>query len=78
MDFSAIFKAKQAWNQFNSNHPKFAPFIDAVKRRGVTEGTVIELEVRYPDDGGSMKTNIKVTESDLEALSLVSSLFSGK
>ena len=78
MDFSAILKAKQAWSAFNDNHPKFAPFIDAVKARGVPEGAVIEMEIKYPNDGGSMKTNIKVTESDLEALKLVASLFGGR
>lgn len=73
-DISALFKAKQAWGQFKENHPKFAPFVDAVKNRGIPEGTVLEMTVKYPDDGGSMKTNLRVTESDLELLRMLKGL----
>ena len=74
MDIGALLKAKEAWNKFNNNHPKFYPFITAVKNRGVVEGTIIEMEVKYPNDGGNMKTNIKVTQSDLELLQMLMSV----
>lgn len=73
MDISTILKAKQAWHQFNDNHPKFGPFVDAVKARGVSEGSIIAVEIKYPD-GSTMKTNLKVCESDIEALNLATSL----
>ena len=69
-DFSALLKAKQAWAAFKNNHPKFEPFLVAVKNRGIPEGAVIEIEIKYPD-GGNMKTNLKVSQSDLEILSVL-------
>ena len=74
MDISKLLTAKNAWNRFKSNHPKFAPFINAAAARGVPEGSVIELSIKYPNEQGSMKTNIKVTASDLELLELIKSL----
>lgn len=73
-DISALFKAKQAWGRFKENHPKFEPFMNAVKSRGVPAGSVIELEIKYPEGAGTMKTNLKVTESDLEILGMLKSL----
>lgn len=73
MDISQMLKAKQAWSRFNSNHPKFLPFIDAVKGKGITEDCIITMEIKYPD-GNTMKTNLKVQESDVEALALATSL----
>jgi len=73
-DISALLKARQAWGQFKQNHPKFAPFIDAVKNRGIPEDAILEFEIKYPDNGGSMKTNLRVTESDLELLRMLKGL----
>ena len=73
MDVGALLKAKQAWGQFKDNHPKFEPFLGAVKQRGISEGTVIGIDIKYPD-GGTIKTNVKVTESDLELIDLARSM----
>ena len=39
MNISAIWKLKGAWEKFTANHPKFPLFLDAIQRKGVTEGT---------------------------------------
>lgn len=65
MDFNAIMKIKGMWDTFTRNHPKFPMFMQAVQRRGIPEGTVLEVSVKYPD-GQVMDTNIRVTQSDLE------------
>jgi len=74
IDFSALAKAKGAWQKFKENHPKFEPFMNAVKQRGVVEGTVLEINITYPD-GQNIKTNLKVNETDLELFGVIKSLF---
>lgn len=65
MDFSAIMKFKGAWDTFTTNHPKFLPFMQAVGREAVTDGTIIEVKVTSPE-GKEYNTNMKITQSDLD------------
>ena len=65
MDFSAIMKFKGAWDTFNKNHPKFLPFMQAVGREAVTDGTIIAVKVTSPE-GKEYNTNMKITQSDLD------------
>lgn len=67
MDISALLKLRSAWSTFTANHPRFPGFISAVKNKGIAEGMMIEIAVTYPD-GTSMKSGIKVKQSDLELL----------
>lgn len=60
-----MWKLKTMWDKFTRNHPKFPMFVNAVKQKGVPEGTVIGLSVIY-SDGEKMETNLKITEEDLE------------
>ena len=65
MNISAIWKLKGAWEKFTSNHPKFPLFLDAMQRKGISEGTVIAIS--FTDtEGKTIETNIKVTASDIE------------
>lgn len=64
MNPTAIFKIKAAWDKFSANHPKFMPFVGAVNRKGVTEGTIIEISVTSAD-GETIATNVKLTQEDL-------------
>ena len=73
MDIGAIMRIKSAWDTFSSNHPKFQPFLKAVKDKGITEGMMIDITVHYPD-GSSLKSGIKVRQSDLELLNTLSSM----
>ena len=67
MNIEALMKAKKAWDTFTGNHPKFPAFLKDVKGRGVPEGTVVEIQFKYPD-GNTIKTNMKITESDTALL----------
>lgn len=64
---AALFKVKGLWEQFVQNHPKFPMFLNAVKAKGIPVDSVIEVKVIQPD-GEEMKTNIKITSSDMELL----------
>lgn len=64
-NIEAIMKLKGAWDTFRNNHPKFPMFLDAVKRKGIKEGTIVAISITDPD-GTHMDTNIKVSASDLE------------
>ena len=45
MDFTALLKFKGAWDTFTHNHPKFVPFMQAVGREAIEDGTIIEWEI---------------------------------
>ena len=76
MDLGMLMKAKQAWKTFTENHPKFPAFLKAVNDRGITEGAVITIEIKYPE-GDTMKSNIKVQQSDIEILDMARSILGG-
>lgn len=73
MNIEALLKARQAWHTFNENHPKFSPFLNALKDRGAVEGTIVDITVKYPD-GNTIKTNLAVKESDLQLIELLKTL----
>lgn len=73
MDIMKLMKIKGAWEKFQSNHPKFTPFINAVSQNGITEGTIMELTVTTPD-GKTLSTNIKVQASDLELMEQIKAM----
>lgn len=65
MDFSAITKIKGAWDTFTKNHPKLMPFVEAVGREAIADGTIVEVKVTSPD-GREYNTNMKITQSDID------------
>ncbi len=66
MNPTAIFKAKKSWETFCRNHPRFPAFLQAVQSAGIQEGMIIEVSVMTPD-GRKMTTNVKLTDTDLQA-----------
>ena len=74
MDFTAIMKMKSAWYTFTNNHPKFMPFLQAVGREAIGDGTVIEVSVKSPD-GKEYNTNMRLTQSDLELFEKMRTMF---
>ena len=62
-----MMKVMNAWNTFKQNHPKFPTFCSAVSRRGIREGSILEVTYISPE-GEKLTTNIKVQASDLELL----------
>lgn len=65
MDFTGLLKFKGAWDTFTQNHPKFVPFMQAVGREAIEDGTIIEVKVTSPG-GKEYNTNMKITQSDLD------------
>lgn len=68
-----IMKLSKMREQFCENHPKFVAFLSYVSRRGIKEGTVLEVKVVFPDEE-PVTTNIRVTASDLELLKTLSEM----
>ncbi|MGN1164320.1 MAG: hypothetical protein ACI4S4_05880 [Candidatus Ornithospirochaeta sp.] len=66
MNISEIMKLKGAWDTFSGNHPQFVKFLEYMASTPVEEGTVFALTVKRPDSEKEIKTNLKVSESDLE------------
>ena len=58
-------KIKGLWDEFSSRHPKFPMFLNAVMQNGITEGTIIEIQIQKPD-GKEYTTNHKITNEDLK------------
>ena len=70
MGIGDIAKAKQAWDVFTRNHPKFPAFLNAVKSKGIKEGSIIDIKITGPE-GESLETNIKVTADDMNLMNLL-------
>lgn len=66
-------KIMNAKKQFQTNHPKFVSFLNAVFSGGVEEGTVIEITVTKPGQK-AVTSNIRVQPSDLELLGTLGEL----
>lgn len=62
-----ILKVKNAMDMFSKNHPKLSNYLNAVKNNALEEGTIIEMNVTT-GDGRTLKSNIKLTKSDVELL----------
>ncbi len=68
-----IMKIKTQLNNFRKRHPGFTAFIRAVRRKGLPEGSVVDLKVTSPD-GETVTTNFRVTQEDLDFISMISEL----
>ena len=44
-----MMKVMNAWNTFKQNHPKFPAFCSAVSRRGIREGSILEVTYISPE-----------------------------
>lgn len=72
-DFSSVMKIKSAWDTFSRNHPKFMPFMQAVGREAIGDGTIIEIKVTSPE-GKEFNTNMKLTQSDLDLFAQIKNI----
>ena len=68
MNISQMMKLKGEWDTFSQNHPQFVKFLNYMSQKKIDEGTVFSLSVKLPDGEKEIKTNLKVTESDLKLL----------
>lgn len=71
MNIGNMMKITSALNTFKKNHPKFPAFCQAVSRKGIREGSIIEITFTTPE-GEKIETNLKVKDSDLELLKQLS------
>lgn len=65
MNPMALLQLKSAWDKFQKRHPKFPRFLNAVSENGISEGSVIEINVTAPG-GQIFSSNIKVGKEDME------------
>ena len=70
-NFGNMMKIMNAWNTFKQNHPKFPAFCNAVSKRAIREGSILEVTYISPE-GEKLTTNIKVLPSDIELLREIS------
>lgn len=73
MNLDLLMKGKKAWEKFTAAHPQFPRFLQDVKEHGVSEGTMIDIAIRYPD-GTDLKAGLCIKESDLELLRMIQEL----
>ena len=62
-----LLELKNLWSAFTNRHPKFPQFIAAVQQNGISEGTVIEVQITTPE-GKTFTSNLKVTAEDIESV----------
>lgn len=62
-----LMKITSALQKFQSNHPKFAKFMQEVPKQTLREGSVIEISI-ITAEGQHFCSNMKITQADLELL----------
>ena len=62
---------QQRIQTFQQDHPKFVPFLMAIKDNALQEGTVLGVTVTTPD-GRKIESNIKLTAGDIETIKMMS------
>ena len=60
-----LMQFKKYWDEFTARHPKFPLYLNAVASHGITEGSVIEIQIKRPD-GKEFSTNLKVAKEDMD------------
>lgn len=63
----ALLQLKSAWDKFTKRHPKFPNFLKAVSRKGLSEGTILEIKVTSAE-GEVFHSNLKVLPEDMELI----------
>lgn len=60
-----LLQIKGMWTEFTSRHPKFPHFLNAVSQNGITEGTIIEIQITT-EEGKNFASNLKISKEDME------------
>lgn len=60
-----LFQIKGMWTEFVSRHPKFPHFLNAVSQNGISEGTIIEVQITTAE-GKHFASNLKLSKEDME------------
>ena len=67
-----LMQIQQRIQTFQQDHPKFVPFLMAIKNNALEEGTVLAMKVTTPD-GKTIESNIKLNANDIETLNILMS-----
>ena len=73
MNLSNLMQFQKLWRDFTSRHPKFPLFLNAVSQNGITEGTIIEIQIKQPD-GKEYASNLKIAKEDMELFQAMNSM----
>jgi hypothetical protein len=65
-----LMQLQQRLQTFQQEHPKFLPFMTAVKDNALEEGTVFAMKVTTPE-GKTLESNIKLTANDVETIRMM-------
>ncbi len=67
-----LMQIQQRIQSFQQDHPKFVPFLMAIRDNALEEGSVIAMKVTTPD-GRTIESNIKLTANDIETFRMMAS-----
>lgn len=70
MNPMAMLQAQERMDLFNREHPKVMPFLEALQRHALIEGTVLEIKAVTPD-GRDYISNIRLTENDIKTVKML-------
>lgn len=65
-----LMQLQQKIQTFQQDHPKFVPFMTAVKNNALEEGTVFAMKVTTPE-GKTIESNIRLTANDIETIRMM-------
>ena len=65
-----LMQIQQRIQTFQQDHPKFVPFLMAIRDNALEEGSVIAMKVTTPD-GRTIESNIKLTANDIETFRMM-------
>ncbi len=67
-----LMQIQQRIQTFQQDHPRFVPFLMAIRDNALEEGSVIAMKVTTPD-GRTIESNIKLTANDIETFRMMAS-----
>ena len=73
MDPMQALRYKSMLDKFQSRHVKFLNFIHDMSRKGLPQGSVVEIQVKTPD-GNEYVSNFKVQPEDEELFETIKNL----
>lgn len=65
-----LMQLQQKIQTFQQDHPKFVPFMTAVKNNALEEGAVFAMKVTTPE-GKTIESNIRLTANDIETIRMM-------
>lgn len=62
---ASILQFRKDWGEFEQRHPRFVTFLGAIFKKGISEGSIVEITVTLPD-GQKIESNMKISEEDIK------------